>query len=104
MEQGAAVMTNRSTPISPLHTDRQDGIYCAFCPYHNDYFWLKLKRDDPARCQECVELDQVICNGVSSIHILVFLSKSCMLLAEVDFEVLAQGDGFGEECCGYGGL
>lgn len=35
---------------------------CVFCPYHNDYEWDRLRREDPSAFARAVEVDHVLRN------------------------------------------
>ncbi|EJW14540.1 hypothetical protein M5X00_29860 [Paenibacillus alvei] len=81
---------------------------CIGCPYHSDYTWLAMKRNDPSAFAEAVEFEQVInANGLRGLNGKIYLHRSCRPLDQVDFgenQIEFEFEGFGNECEGMCGV
>lgn len=60
---------------------------CYFCPYHNDFYWLKMKTDYPDLFQKACEFDEKIRDRSQLIDgKKQYLHKSCKPIAQVEFK------------------
>lgn len=87
---------------------------CGFCPYHSDYEWDRIKREDPASWARAIEVDEslrdpsaVVGRGRRSA---AFLHRSCKPLELVQLDITpnpraAQSTmNFAAECMGMCGV
>jgi hypothetical protein len=80
---------------------------CIWCPYHDDRAWRDIKENDPESWAVAVQMDDMIRGGVRGTSQKLYLHKSLVPLAEVDFrtpEDFGQIDAFAEECEGMCGI
>lgn len=80
---------------------------CTFCPYHNDALWRDMKLNDPESFAQAVEVDEMIRGGVRGTSQRLYLHRSLLPLAQVDFRNAAdfgQTDLFNNECEGLCGV
>lgn len=68
---------------------------CTFCPYHDDRYWLDMKRESPAEFAEVVIFDQRIRRGLPGVKGEAFLHRTLKPLGEVEFIESDQMDLFG---------
>lgn len=85
---------------------------CVFCPYHDDAFWLDMKRNDPESWEQACAMDERIRDlhktGRGGVQNPLYLHRACKPLREVDLNE-NQGDlfnmfGFDNECDGMCGV
>lgn len=85
---------------------------CVFCPYHDDAFWLDMKRNDPESWESACAFDDRIRDlrdiPEKRLKLPAYLHRSCKPLREVDLNE-NQGDlfnvfGFDNECDGMCGV
>ncbi len=77
---------------------------CVFCPYHSDFFWAELQRDNPEEFAKAVEFDGVVrYMSMGGVNNPTFLHRSLKPLSEVDF-TKGQPGLFDEECHGVCGV
>lgn len=84
---------------------------CAFCPYHSDLEWARLKREGGSAWDRVVQIDTalrtpgtIVNRGLNQ---KLYLHSSCRPITEIDFENENQGKldlGFTMECTGGCGL
>jgi len=81
---------------------------CTFCPFHDDFTWRELQRDDPESFAEAVAVYKSLREKKpSDLNGIPYLHKSLIPLDEVDFdnaEDKGQGAMFGNECEGMCGV
>lgn len=80
---------------------------CTFCPYHNNAMWREIKNEDPESWDDAVQMDEIIRNGVKGTKEKIYLHRSLVPLAEVDFrnlEDMGQLNMFNNECEGMCGV
>lgn len=81
---------------------------CAYCPYHSDKEWLRLKADEPEAFAAAVAYEVRLQGSVSQICRLdgvPYLHASRVPLASVDFNPLSTlPSQFGNECEGMCGV
>lgn len=80
---------------------------CIACPYTNDARWREMKRERPVEFADAVAFDEQIRHGLPAVKGDVFVHRSCLPLAEVDFstdEELGQINLFESECEGLCGV
>lgn len=82
---------------------------CAFCPYHSDAEWSRLKTDEPAEFNKAVEYERLLSSRVKKSTALrvdaLFLHASRVPLDSVDFRISTPTvDLFGDECEGMCGV
>jgi hypothetical protein len=81
---------------------------CTFCPYHDNAMWRDIKLNDTESWQQAVEVDEMIRKGVRGTEQKLYLHRSLIPLAEVDFRNPADFGqlewGFQEECDGMCGV
>jgi len=78
-QQCLAWMEKRGFPQPPRSS-------CAFCPYHSDAEWQRLKTEDPEGFAQAVEYDERLRNALHGvIRGTPYLHSSCVPLREVDF-------------------
>ena len=66
---------------------------CVFCPFHTNREWAALRRGDPQDWSRAVAIDEVLRQEGSVVNRRMkqklYLHRSCLPLAEIDFDVLA---------------
>jgi hypothetical protein len=66
---------------------------CTFCPFRSNREWSALKQADPEGWRRAVEFDEALRQAGSlatrSIKHTLYLHRSCVPLAEIDFNALA---------------
>jgi hypothetical protein len=80
---------------------------CIACPYTNDARWHEMKSDRPEEFADAVAFDEQIRRGLPAVTGEVFVHRSCLPLAEVDFstdEERGQINLFESECEGLCGV
>lgn len=83
---------------------------CAFCPYHSDQEWLRLKNHEPEAFAAAVEYErrlQAAIKNVPRMTGIPYLHASRVPLETVDFtakEKAQHPDQFGNECLGLCGV
>ena len=79
---------------------------CVYCPYHTDAYWSWMKEEHPEQFQRAVDFDEAIRNmTMRGRDQPGFLHRSCVPLAEVDFDPSGdQIDMFSGECEGMCGV
>lgn len=80
---------------------------CIACPYTNDARWREMKRDRPAEFADAVAFDEEIRHGLPAVTGDVFVHRSCLPLAKVDFDTnedRGQVNLFESECEGLCGV
>lgn len=80
---------------------------CIACPYTNDARWREMKRDRPAEFADAVRFDEQIRRGLPAVTGDVYVHRSCLPLANVDFatdEERGQVNLFENECEGLCGV
>ncbi len=78
---------------------------CIGCPYHDDSFWLDMKKNRPDEFEAAVEFDKKMRNN--DFKIKNYMHRSCKNLDEVVFHVKReeeQMDLFNNECEGMCGV
>ncbi len=77
---------------------------CIGCPYHDNRYWRRLRRD-PEAWADAVEVDRKIREGLHAhkMEVNLFLHRSCTPLEEAVFDD-GQGNLFEEECDGVCGV
>lgn len=89
--------TNRTPPRSA----------CFMCPYHNDYEWANMQKNQPEAFDQAIEFDRRIRSGpkIGQIKGVPFIHRSLQPLGEIDFtSPKEQVDFFGNECEGICGV
>ncbi|MFS8369416.1 hypothetical protein [Acetobacter indonesiensis] len=77
---------------------------CAFCPYHSDAEWKRIRRDDPAAWQNAVDLDRAIRErGNLGLHGTPYLHRSLKPLSEAELDG-GMNDLFDNDCDGLCGV
>lgn len=60
---------------------------CYFCPYHDNDYWLDLKKNHKEEWEKAVEFDKEIRDmSMQGVDNKVYLHRSCKPLDEVEFE------------------
>jgi hypothetical protein len=80
---------------------------CKACPYTNDARWRAMKRDRPEDFADAVAFDEQIRRGLPAVTGEVYVHRSCLPLAQVDFatdEDREQVNLFEAECEGLCGV
>jgi hypothetical protein len=87
---------------------------CVFCPYHSDYEWERLQREDPIAWQRAVEIDRALRiegNIVNrNLDQEIFLHRSCVPLELVQLDTRPDprkaqlAINFASECMGVCGV
>jgi hypothetical protein len=79
---------------------------CAFCPYHDDRYWLRIRKDFPEVFADAVAFDREIRKGkLRGVKEDAYLHRSLKPLDQVEFNRNPnQRDFFDEECEGMCGL
>jgi len=80
---------------------------CVFCPYHSDYFWNDMKKNNRSEFDEAVKIDKFIRNGNKNLTSELYLHRSLKPLDEVEFkkdDKSKQIDMFNNECEGMCGV
>jgi hypothetical protein len=80
---------------------------CIACPYTNDARWREMKRDRPEDFADAVAFDEQIRHGLPAVTGEVYVHRSCLPLAQVDFatdEDRGQVNLFEAECEGLCGV
>jgi hypothetical protein len=84
---------------------------CVYCPYHSDFEWARLKRDEPEEFERAVVFERqlhVLKAKTNNQRAIPFLHASLIPLDEVDFRTdLDMGQlelQFGNECEGMCGV
>jgi hypothetical protein len=80
---------------------------CIACPYTNDARWREMKRDRPEEFADAVAFDEQIRRGLPAVTGDVYVHRSCLPLAQVDFstdEDRGQTNLFEGECEGMCGV
>jgi hypothetical protein len=81
---------------------------CTFCPYRSDAEWLRMKEEEPEAFADAVAIDGLLRGGIAGLRGDVFVHRSCVPLAQVNFRPRAprmfQPDLFGNECEGMCGV
>ena len=79
---------------------------CTFCPYHDDAAWLQMKTTDPASFEEAVMIDEAVRDGFNKTTQKLYVHRSGIPLAEVDFSDQSGQEGFSfmDECDGMCGI
>lgn len=80
---------------------------CLGCPYHDNRYWRALKRDSPAEWAETIEFDRYLrMPGVSAMVGTEYMHRDRVPLdqADLELELDAQLDLFGNECEGMCGV
>lgn len=57
---------------------------CAWCPYHDDHAWRRLRDEDPSGWARALEVDAAIRTGLPGLRGEAFLHRQRVPLAEVD--------------------
>lgn len=92
-------LQSRSIPEPPKSA-------CTFCPYHNDAFWITMKRERAVEFERAVQKRQVTTLNGAKIFGKIFLHRSCLPLDQAVFDP-HEGQtefGFGNECEGMCGV
>lgn len=79
---------------------------CVFCPYHSDFEWMRLKRDEPEAFQQAVKFEQDLQKSMAEIDRMdsvPYLHDSRQPLSTVEFRHEHQPNMFGNECTGFCG-
>jgi len=77
---------------------------CIGCPFHDNHYWNRLKKNSPEEFQDAVDFDEGIRNN-PRLRDKVFLHRSGIPLADVQFDTdLNQMDLFQEDCEGMCGV
>lgn len=80
---------------------------CVFCPYHNDFEWMKLQRDEPQEFARAVRYEQQLQAAIAATRLTgkAYLHRSCVPIEEIDFNAPSdQQSLFGDECAGVCGV
>jgi len=87
---------------------------CTFCPYHNDYEWDRIKREDPDGWQRAVQVDHALREQGSVVNRamdqVMYLHRSCKPLDLVQLDTKPDlrksqlGINFAAECEGMCGV
>lgn len=80
---------------------------CSFCPYRSDAEWRDLKENHPLDFEAAVKIDELIRNGVRGTQQKLYLHRTLVPLAEIDFssaEDKGQQRMFNDECEGMCGV
>ena len=88
---------------------------CLYCPFHSDYEWARLKREEPDEFAKAVEVERRLQEAAArqeQLKGVPFLHRSCVTLEQVDLrtaEEKGQGNlfdhsGWGNECEGLCGV
>lgn len=80
---------------------------CIGCPFHSNYMWLQMKRNDPEAWNDAVKFEKELHNspGLRGMNGKLFLHRSCKPLSEVDLqEDQIELDLFMNECDGMCGV
>lgn len=80
---------------------------CVYCPFHDDAYWLDLKRTEPASFAEACRLDDAIRSASSGgAERPVYIHRSLIPLRDVTFTERQTGFdyGFSNECEGVCGV
>lgn len=75
---------------------------CIGCPFHNNSFWLTLKKESPVEWADAVDFDRAIRTTTVNLRNPVYLHRSLTPLGEANIGE-DQGDMFANECEGYCG-
>jgi hypothetical protein len=92
-------MTDRGHPLPKKSA-------CTFCPFHDDLYWYRIRKDFPEVWKDAVEFDHQIRQGkLRGVKEDAFLHQSLKPLDQVEFDHNpGQRDFFDEECEGMCGL
>jgi hypothetical protein len=77
---------------------------CIGCPFHDDAFWLDMKRNRPEEFKDACEIDEVIRKGNDKVKDQLFMHRSCVPLKDAKFKGEEELDMFQMECEGMCGL
>lgn len=78
---------------------------CTFCPYHDNATWVDMKNNDPESWEEAVKVDEAIRDGFGKTDEKLFVHRSLVPLAEVDFTSPEDNQlSFLDECDGMCGV
>lgn len=85
---------------------------CYFCPYHDDYTWIDMKRSDSETFELACQVDDQVRDKGYLFHVegQLFLHRSLQPLREINFEARIHNPnqltlaGFGNECEGMCGV
>jgi len=75
---------------------------CIGCPFHDDHYWRRMKRETPEEFADAVAFDEAI-RQMPRLRDKTYLHRLAKPLADVDLSE-DQGDLWGNECEGYCGL
>jgi hypothetical protein len=89
-------LKSKGVPVPPKSA-------CIGCPFHNDTFWAKLKKDSPEEFEDACQFDDAIRNSTKQgIKQPIFLHSSRTPLRTVIFKIKAED--FQNECEGHCGV
>lgn len=77
---------------------------CIGCPFHDDPFWIDMKRNRPEEFEDACKIDETIRKGNTKVKDELFIHRSCVPLREAKFKGENQEDLFNLECEGMCGL
>jgi hypothetical protein len=83
---------------------------CAYCPFHNDNEWRRLRDSEPKAFDDAVQFEidaQAALLKAGRMRSVPFLHKSCKPLSEVDFSTDTENGQlnlFQNECLGMCGV
>lgn len=87
---------------------------CVFCPFHSDYEWDRIRREDPAGWARAVEIDYALRRGGTvakrGLEGVLYTHRSCLPLDQVQFDTRPDprksqlAINFAAECMGVCGV